>query len=328
MKKLLNLFPVFLIILGSALEIYYYSYRFTMDGINIYIALTISISLTLLLTMLARYYKTKIVFWLLIPLAAFSIFNTSAGQAFSLGEKYNQETIEEAQQLNKQSDIDYYQNKISELNNEYNNLETQKNNTITSLADRYHWKNTLAKMEARQDEIKLEIKESESVILNLRPELTINEEVEKQETNIYKFYNNLFGLNPKWLQFILQTVLSFFIAAMAPIGIIILSTRKPEPEKKIVRKKLNYLPLIKRWVTISWTGKRKNNNKEIIKKDQFIKYYNDRFKDKKEQYRFTEAIYDKINNAAIAINSVDKKGIIVNNDSEERVISLIDNKLR
>lgn len=327
MKKYLKLFPIFLIILGSALEILYYTKRFQNDGIELYLSIIIGVSLTLFLSLLMLKRDKPVIWILIIPLAIYSIICTSAGQSFSLSELHNEQIRDTVQEDNRQQEIHEYKSDIEMLNNDLDQLSKQITATTTWARNKYS--DAVEAVQERQDQIRAEKKELQDKIKELRSMQTFNETVKKESTNIYQFYNNLFGFNPTFLQFFLQTLLSFFIAAMAPIGIIILSTNKQKPEKKQVRKKPNYLPFIKRWVTISWIGHRKDNNyKRILDKNQFLKYYNDRFAEKKEQYRFTEAIYDKINNAAISIKCVDKKGIIVNNYSEEQVINLIDNKLK
>lgn len=327
MKKLLNLFPAFLIILGSALEILYYTKRFQNDGIELYLSIIIGVSLTLFLSMLMLK-RTNFKIWILIiPLAVYSVICTAAGQSFSLSELRNDQIIDAVQEENRQQEIDEYLKDIDFLNNDLNQLSSQITTDTTWSRNKYA--EAIEAIQERQDKIKEEKRILQDKIGELRAMQTVNETIKKESTNIYQFYNSLFGLNPTYLQFFLQTLLSFFIAAMAPLGIVILSTKKKEPVQQHKKRKINYLPLIKRWVTISWTGHRKNNNyRKILDKSQFLKYYNDKYLEKKEQYKFTESLYDKINNAGIDIKCVDKKGDIVNNYSEEQIINLIHNKLK
>jgi len=91
MNKLLP--SLFLIVVGNFLEIYYYSYRFTNDNIPLWLAIVIGIGLTGLLT-IATAYRKKPTAWILIStLIAYSIFATSAGQAFSLVTGQEQKAI-------------------------------------------------------------------------------------------------------------------------------------------------------------------------------------------------------------------------------------------
>lgn len=327
MKKMFKLYPILLIILGSFLEIYYYSFRFSQDGVNIFISISIAIALTIFLTMLSAYYYKKITWLIIIPLALFSIITTSAGQAFSLGVVRTEKTEETAKELIRNDQIEELQIEIKRLNNEYDSIENQKNQTITALSDRWEWKNTLARAEERQLVISEEKKILQEELKNLRLQQSTHEEIEEETTDIYKFYNNLFGINSKWLQFILQSILSLFIALMAPFGIITITSKKEEAKKE-VKEKINFKPYVTRWVTISWTGNRKDKTyKKIMDKTTFLNYWKMRFDQKRESFIFPEYVYDKIKNTAIKLKCVDKKDNIVNNYTEDEVVKTILNKL-
>ena len=69
-------FAISLIIIGSALEIYYYAQRFYNDGIKIWLSIIIGISLTLFLSLLMLKRESKTIWLLIIPLAFYSVLCT------------------------------------------------------------------------------------------------------------------------------------------------------------------------------------------------------------------------------------------------------------
>lgn len=327
MNKLRKVYAIILIILGSFLEIFYYSQNFIFDGVPHIIAWIIAVSLTVALTTLSSFYKKFFSWIIIIPLAVFSIYITSSGQAAYLQESQKTETIEISQEENRQEQLEYYMNEIYILNNDLEQLSKQI--TANTTWTRQKYSDTIEAVQQRQDEIREEKRILQEKIEQLRPALVTNKQIEQFKK--YDLYNEIFKADIKIKQFITHVLLSFFIAILAPIGIIILSTRKrPEPQQpKRKPRKINYLPYIRRWVQISWTGNRRNKDyKKILDKQQFLKYYNDRFEQKAEKFRFTDAIYDRIKNAAIDQKCVDKNNNIVNNYSEEWVINLIDKKLK
>jgi len=323
MKKL---YPFILIILGSILEIYYYYFRFNQDGVNIIISLIIAISLTAMLTILSAYYKRRISWAILIPLALFSIITTSSGQSFSLGIIEQEKAIDNVQQLNIQSEIDEIQADIKIIN-----LEIEKNMSLNTLENTYwanKYRDELDNQEARQDELKLQKIALQDRIKELRLSQTQHIEIEVDDkTNIYKFYGNLFHINQGWLKFILQTILSTFIAVMAPIGIILLTPKPvkiPEPIKppKKVKKKYNYGAYIEKFVNASFYPVINKRSEKIVDKTQYLAWMKNRYKKGKETFLFTTQIYDKIFKACVDNNYIDKNGVALNTNLKEIIKGL------
>ena len=126
-------YPIILVILGSFLEIYYYYFRFSVDGVNIIVSIIIAVALTVLLTLVSIYYSRKIAWFLLIPLAIYSIITTSSGQSFSLGIVRDENTAELAQELNRNDEINEFKMEIEILNIEFQNLSSQM--VVTDIAE-------------------------------------------------------------------------------------------------------------------------------------------------------------------------------------------------
>jgi hypothetical protein len=288
-----RIFSIALIVAGSFLEIYYYAYRFTSDGIQIWLAVTIGVALTLLLSLAVFQRKQKWAIWIIIPVALYSIFATSAGQAFSLGEVLRAEATIEARSRYVLDEIADAEKQIAWIDSEIERLSREIDATTNSLEERYEWKNTLAKAEARQDELSQQRRELAMRLTELRGSAQEHESVEKRSRNIYIFYGDMLNWSEEWLQFFLQTILSAFIAVMAPIGI--MTYPKSIEEKAIddsepISEPVERLPRndVEKWIRINWIGIRTGRSKKILGQNTYVEFLNNRGE------KFNQAHYDKL----------------------------------
>ncbi len=304
-------FPVSMITLGSFLEIWYYYWRFNNDGIAAWLAVTIGTSLTLLLALAVVWRRHGWAWLIIVPLAIYSIVATSAGQAFSLGIVLEAESRVEVAEAVRQDEIAEVESRIELLQSEYQDIREQINVTVGSLADRGYWRTTLAVAEARQAELRELITENQDRLSALRREAVTHETVGEKSTNIYEFYRDLFGLDPGWLQFILQTVLSAFTAVMAPIGILTLPQRgqpvaKPHKAGRPTgRNKTQWEGPVNQWVSANWIGVRTQKSNRILQRETFEEFCSQR------DIVFTDYRYRVIKAAAERCGVVDKTAITV-----------------
>jgi hypothetical protein len=306
MNKIRRIAAVSLIIIGSFLEIYFYVWRFNQDGLGIWLPIVIGTGLTMLLIIAVYSRKQKVYYWLIVPLAFYSIFATSAGQAFSLGEqlketeniniasKYNLEEITDTE-----SQIDWYNDEIGKLSE---SIQASSN----SLEDRYHWKNTIRLAQERQDKLISQRATLSGQLRELRAVATEHTEIDKRPQNIYTFYSGMIGTSEYWLQFILQTILSAFIAIMSPVGLILFMDRKP-PGGKVAESVVKYsrkvtenipglqLKEIEDWVSINWVGIRHRKSKDILMEKDY------RYFKEKHLKIFNKAKYDRLLEIAIKL---------------------------
>jgi hypothetical protein len=237
-----------LICLGSFLEVYYSAYRYIQDGIPVWLGIIIGLALNVFL-MICMIQKRHV---LALCLIVFSIISTSAGQTFSLIQKQSSEIVAaalpEVEELRKESE---------ELGNEKSKIEAQIEETVKTLQDRYQWRNTLAAAEDRKREI-------ERLILSNRERIDSLSDVQKtkiKENNIYTFYEGLTRdiFKADALKFILHTILSVFIALMAPAGILALGSEERKEKPKEKKKPLVGGKYIdgKKWLALMWSGEKK-----------------------------------------------------------------------
>lgn len=307
-----------MIILGSFLEAYYYVYRFINDGTNLIIAILISITLVVMLTLISSHYKKKYSWLMIIPLALYSIICTSAGQTFDLGKNKEYMNVEYVQQINKQDEINEIIADINRINIELNKVSNQ--NTVTNTYNVNKYQEALTDIQDRYDFLNEQKKQLQLQLSDLRKQQTIRTDIQQEsQTDIYQFYNELAGLNIKWSQYILQTILSIFIALSAPLGLIILNNRKSK--KHEISEISMSKDKIKRFVHLCWSWYRHDEKNPIVPFDRLQKYLDER------QYSGTEITYQEylfLFNKLLLNNFVDNKGNILYND-EESIIHTLQN---
>jgi hypothetical protein len=299
-----------LIIFGSSLEIYWYYYRFISDGINPAIAWLAGIVLNLFLIVLTRLPKKIPTMFLIVSMVAYSIFCTSAGQAYNLEQVRMTQEESRSQQEDAERERDRIRQTIDLLNKRYDLIENQKNELITKFEDRYEWKNTLATAENDQRDIQKDI-------MMYRSELSaLYNEYEVQPPDIYNYYGGLFNWSPQFLQTVLQMMLSGFIALMAPAGVSIWPKKK---KKRNTEQKKNTITKekIERWVNINWIGIRRGTSNKILARRTFDEFMNNR------QESFDPKLYDYIFNRAIKSGVINSDRSVTETDEKKAVNSII-----
>lgn len=307
-------FAIGMIAIGSFLEILYYRWRFVNDGIESWLSITIGIALTLLLVLAIFQRKYKWAWMIIIPVSLYSVFATSAGQAFSLGEILQ---VESGKQVRSEYVIDEIvdiESQITWIDTETERISASIDATVNSLEDRGYWRTTLADAESRQRELRDDRRELSKQLSELRGQATQHEDVEERSRNIYEFYGNMFGWDKKFLQFALQTILSVFIAVMAPIGIIVLQKpKRRRPSKSAKKQKQPVLPkdTITRWIRINWIGIRSGKSKKILPRKTYKSFVEDRGES------FNRQEYNRILNIAKKKNIVADDGRIIEKNEDK-----------
>ena len=267
-----KLLSIALVVLGSVLEVYYYYYRFVSEAGLKPMAWIQGVALTLLLMGLFTLRNNWKAWLIIVPLLAFSIFSTATGQKQALTSKL----VGEALVVNN-SKIEQLESSLELKQRRYDKVESLIDTSVNSFDDAYKWKNTNGKYEAELDELTYDIDQLRNQIIELKsPEIN---QVDK---------------------FILQLFFSFFVAIMAPVGILLWPVTKSTDWEYHVRK----------WVNVNWTGIRNGKSDQILSKEKFLEFLQSR------DIQFTEDQYNKINNVANKLNVVDKNSIIINNEHE------------
>jgi len=285
-----NLFPVLLIIFGSFLEVYYYAFRFYNDGIPVWLSIVIGVALTLLLAMAVNQRTWAIV----VPVAIYSIMATSAGQSFSLSEKVQAEIQEESKNVFILEEIEDLESQIDWLDGEISRLSAGVAETASNTQDRAWWGKYVKADEERIENYRQERRGLAEKLSTLRSGAVVHSEVKKPlRTTIYDFYSDLFAWPADWLQFIFQTVLSGFIALMAPLGILAIKKPVEKPEK------------FDRWKNLSFVGIRTGKSDKLLSKEAFFSFI------KKNKEDFTQNEYNRCLEYAIDRGLVKRSGKII-----------------
>jgi len=214
MRKLANMMlAIVMVVVGWFLEIYYYWFRFTGDGVDSKVALIIGAGLTLLLTSLFIE-PTKLKKALIVPLILFSVFCTTSGQAYSYGEKQREANKTSNVEINKQQMIDNYNNSIIGLQAQ---LESEIKLIDVDLKTRAYLNTngvtpTLENIENIKKDIKYYQGLRDEILISLKP-------VEKEKTAYEILADDLGIYNANILKILSLISLSFFIAIMSPSGV-------------------------------------------------------------------------------------------------------------
>jgi hypothetical protein len=219
------IFAALLISIGTPLESYFYWYRFTREGMDIYIAGAAGAGLILLLSVfvyLAR--DNRKLYAPALAVALFSVVSTSAGQSFATLSEQQLSAGVEVRVQSAQDMKTSAEEEVQRLDADYAALTRQIDATVSSLEDRYAWQRTLATVDAQRktnrDRRESELRRFDQAVLDLAT-LSVS-----RQTDIYSYYSSLFGLSARWLQFILHTILSAFLTAMTPTGVALWPKKK------------------------------------------------------------------------------------------------------
>lgn len=320
MKKL---FSAALISIGSFLEIFFYYWRFKQEGIPAWLSVIIGSSLTLLLTASVYQRRYKWAIFIIIPLSLYSVFATSAGQAFSLNEKIKDEEQASVDAENNNENIKEIENQITEINEEIFMIQAAMKKTVDSLENAWDYRGTLERSQKRIDILREDRKQLTEDLKTMREKSTTHEKVKTRANNIYTFYADMIHFSDYWLQFILQTILSAFIAIMSPIGLILYNSDGKETEKEIIKPVQKYsqkrnknIPKVSKekidqWVFINWYGIRCDKSRYIIPEKSYINYF------KRNKMQFDKKFYDKILEKAQALQFIDDNRIIIEKNEEK-----------
>jgi hypothetical protein len=281
-----------LIASGVFLEVLYYVLRFTSDGTHWTVSVIQGIALTALLLGLVSIRKWFLWF-IIIPLGMYSIANTSAGQRQALITKAQ----EERKEINETS-VNALERVSSIMLDQYETNANAVKNTVTDLESAWEYKNTLNEAQSDQGALVDDI-------LALNETITGLKEAPLESTSnmqLYQFWCDVFGWErPDRLQLFMQVLFSFFIAIMAPTGMIML--REDNPSE-------NWDFLVKKWVNVNWIGIRTGKSSTLLDREHFNNFIETR------NIVFPSGTYDRILAAAHKKKVVDNNQITCNSESE------------
>lgn len=260
-----NITAFILIVVGVSLEIYYYGTRFIADGTWGPLAFFIGAGLNLLLITTVRKKKARYKI-LSFALVVFSVVSTSAGQTFAMIQKGEREAKEVTA-----PEIASIEKENEELEKEIAELNSQITGTVTTLEDRYEWRNTLTKAEKQREEKRAKINENRKRLYELRDGKKI---LSDERETVYTFYSGILRgkIGADMLKFILHTILSVFIALMAPVGILSLE-EKIGNGKQIESEKSTGELTDAEWVRFMWRGTRLEHPLYGIPNDELMRKY-------------------------------------------------------
>jgi hypothetical protein len=222
-KILLTILSVALLGLGWFLEVYYYQFRFSGDGVHPIISWIIGGALTLLLTGLFLIDNNKKAFVGRIILIILSVFCTLSGQNYSYNKQQNLNNTDIAAEENKQELYNYYTEQI----NKTNNTIIDKNKQIPEdVKDQANWATKgVGPLREEIANLKIELSKYEDKRDAIILTLSNSSQTNIKEKSAYEMLAEDLGLSsPTPLKLISQGLLSLFFALMAPTGVHIQET--------------------------------------------------------------------------------------------------------
>lgn len=215
MKKI---FAFLLIAIGAPLEGYFYWYSFTREGMADLAALASGFGMILLLAVFVYMAREKRAFILpVLLLSLFAVLSTSAGQSFATLNLYMESSGTEADASLAQWEIDDGRRQIIRLDAEYDKLDKEEDASITSTEDRAKWRTALAAADGLRKANRAARDKELARISAATNRLGLLSGT--RQADIYSYYSALFGISPRWLQFIRHSLLSAFLVTMTPCGV-------------------------------------------------------------------------------------------------------------
>ena len=226
---------LFFVITGSIINFIFYLKFFANTNYDPWVYIVISVIFTGITAIL--YYRgfkqhKKIIVWCAALISIFSIFCSTAGQFADSQSKINNQ-IGINENINQQhTNLDYAWKELERLNREWESLETEKRATIKTAADRYEWKNTTAKIETRQAEIKTEKQQYENMIFKKSENSQI---IEQYASDIFDQIST--SVKQKIvIMLIFEILISIIIELVAPLALYLMTlneSKQPASKKKI-----------------------------------------------------------------------------------------------
>lgn len=308
-----RIFCITIIALGSFLDIYFYAFRFTGDGMLMPIALITAVSLEILLAFAV--YNAHTSYWFVAVAVAVTIYatiQTSAGQTFALL-SYVATTGQEAEHTGQDRIAIEAGKNLDRLAIEADTINKQLQ-SLSSVESRYMYANTISNATNRLNAISKERTENFKIISDQTTKKSDSEKSAVKNMSIYDFYASMprwSGL--EWLKFIFHTILSAFIALMTPIGILTWNKKGD-----IVR--LNKIKAsksdVEKFVFIAWYKIRGKTGNKILSEVA----YNDLMQ--RNAHTVTIGVYQELFKKCIELDIIKEDGEAVLTNEKE-IIELI-----
>jgi hypothetical protein len=325
-----KLFAILMIVLGAFLEVYFYVFRFTQDGISLTVAITIASALNLLMALGVYRCKSNLRWLFLVaPLGLYSVFSTSAGQTFSLLTKENNIGIAE-QTKQENTSGDEITRTLNRLSTEAANITDALNKLPADPLERAKWRTFIKQSTDRLTSIDAQAKDLRNERLLGNTDTLSATKKATLASDIYSFYSNLPTWNStEWLKFLFHSILSAFIAIMTPLGV--LSWPNNDGKNKGTEKLSAVIPakqepikeftlteeIAKTFVHYSWYCIRNKTSNKIINKQSLYKML------ALKGVALTEDTYAELIKKSLSLGLFNSKGEIIIEDEAKAIKKLL-----
>lgn len=340
MKKALTISAGLVLVLGGALfEIFYYQVRFVSEGDHAVFAAIKGVGLFVLLLSSSTLRKDWRAYFLIVPLLAFSVWCTSAGQASNYAIKRNtsERTMAELtagsaeteeRRIALKTELEETRGRLSRKEDErdsYSPSERQQWSVVGKKPDGtpIYEKRESTVFSSVNAEIEAYRKRIEQLEVELKelPEPVVT--TEKRKTDPFEIVADRLKIPAIVAQMISQSFFSLFSALMAPFGInLLLAAGQVESHPKPKAKKeqeppFDWLPLVTFWVTWSWYPVRNKKGTGILPERSIMQLA------ETKNIEMSKAQYDRIKEAALLSKAIDASDTVCYADQQVAVEAIM-----
>jgi hypothetical protein len=215
-----KIFCAALVVLGIALDTYFYAFRFIADGLPVVVAVAAGIALEMLLSFAVwNTRRSKIFVVIAVAITMYAVVQTSAGQTFALL-SHTASIGVETETNTATFTMAQCEKNIDRLTTEADTI-TRQLKSLQSAKARADYAGTITSANARLNQITRERTQLMNVLLKTTDATVSDARNVNDRKSIYGFYAGMVNWKKDdWLKFVFHFFLSVLIAIMAPVGII------------------------------------------------------------------------------------------------------------
>ena len=298
-----------LVVFGVILEIYFYTFRFSAEGLPLVIAILSGSALELFLAFLVyNSRQSRISAVLAVLVASYAVIQTSAGQTFALL-SYTASIGVETENNTAAFTIEQCKQNIERLTTEADAI-TKQLKSLQSTEARAEYAGTIWRANNRLSEITRERTRLLDTLQKTTSTTVTDARMEDQKKSVYKFYASMVDWKKDdWMKFLFHFVFSVFISIMAPLGIIIWN-------RKAVRGTEFSKQQIEMFVAAAWYKIRNNVAPTVLSEIQ----YNELLQ--KRGHPVESGVYFALMNRCMQYGLVSTGGVAVEKDHRKVVARL------
>jgi hypothetical protein len=306
-----KIFCAALVVLGIALDTYFYAFRFIADGLPVVVAVAAGIALEMLLSFAVwNTQRSKVFVVIAVAITIYAVVQTSAGQTFALL-SHTASIGVETEANTAAFTLEQCEKNIDRLTTEADTI-TRQLKSLQSAKARAEYAGTITSANARLNQLTRERTQLMDVLLKTTAATVSDARNVNNRKSIYGFYAGMVNWQKDdWLKFVFHFFLSVLLAIMAPVGILswrhTAETSTPEFSRQ----------QIEMFVAAAWYRVRNNTGMTVLSEVQ----YNELLQ--KRGHPVETGVYFALMNKAVQSGLVNTSGFALEKDHKKVIEKLI-----